>query len=122
MFTAAHLDRMQGIMRDVCADFGAGLAGFNGEPEQVHLLVNFPPAVTISRLIHSLNGVSSHRLRHEFPDLRRHYWRATRLWSGSYFAGPTGGGDRGSGKGVHADTWLSAMRRMAFRVAATALR
>jgi hypothetical protein len=55
------------------------LAGFNGEPEQVHLLVNFPPAVAISRLIHSLNGVSSHRLRPEFPDLRRHYWRATRL-------------------------------------------
>jgi len=34
--------------------------------------------------------VSSRRLRQEFPDLRRHYWRAKRLWSGSYFAGSEG--------------------------------
>lgn len=26
-----------------------------------------------------------------FPDLERHYWRAKRLWSGSYFAGSVGG-------------------------------
>ncbi|MGA5146265.1 IS200/IS605 family transposase, partial [Streptomyces griseoincarnatus] len=34
---------------------------------------------------------SSRRLRQEFPDLARHYWRAQRLWSGSYFAGSVGG-------------------------------
>ncbi|MBM0238906.1 transposase, partial [Micromonospora sp. ATA32] len=31
------------------------------------------------------------RMRQEFPDLRRHYYRANRLWSGSYFAGSVGG-------------------------------
>ena len=31
------------------------------------------------------------RLRQEFPELARHYWRARRLWSGSYFAGSVGG-------------------------------
>jgi putative transposase len=30
-------------------------------------------------------------MRQESPDLRRNYWRANRLWSGSYFAGPAGG-------------------------------
>ena len=35
--------------------------------------------------------MSSRRLRQEFPDLVRHYWRAQRLWSGSYFAGSVGG-------------------------------
>jgi len=30
-------------------------------------------------------------MRQEFPDLARYYWRANRLWSGSYFAGPAGG-------------------------------
>ena len=37
------------------------------------LLVNFPPTVAISRLVNSLKGVSSRRLRQEFPDLRRHF-------------------------------------------------
>ena len=78
-------------MRDVCADFRAELAEFNGEPEHVHLLVNFPPTVAISRLVNSLKGVSSRRLRQEFPDLRQHYWQARRLWSGSYFAGSVSG-------------------------------
>jgi putative transposase len=87
----AHLERMQEIMRDVCADFGAELAECNGEPGHVHLLVNFPPTVTISRLVNSLNRVSSRRLRQEYPDLRQHYWRARRLWSGSYFAGSARG-------------------------------
>ena len=53
--------------------------------------MNFPPTVAISRLVNSLKGVSSRRLRQEFPDLRQHYWRARRLWSGSYFAGSVGG-------------------------------
>jgi putative transposase len=91
VFGSRHLERMEEIMRDVCADFGAELREFNGEAEHVHLLVNFPPTMTISRLVNSLKGVSSRRLRQEFPDLRRHYWRAKRLWSGSYFAGSVGG-------------------------------
>ena len=78
-------------MRDVCADFGAEMAEFNGEPEHVHLLVNFPPTVAISRLVNSLKGESSGRLRQEFPDLQQHYCRARRLWSGSYFAESAGG-------------------------------
>jgi putative transposase len=45
----------------------------------------------LSRLVNSLKGVSSRRLRQEFPELTRHYWQAKRLWSGFYFAGAVGG-------------------------------
>ena len=62
----------------------------NGEANHLHPLVNLPPKVALSRLVNSLKGVSSRRLRQEFPDLVRHYWRAQRLWSGSYFAGSVG--------------------------------
>jgi len=78
-------------MRDVCADFECELAEFNGHTNHVHLLVNYPPKVALSRLVNSLKGVSSRRMRQEFPDLRRHYWRANKLWSGSYFAGSVEG-------------------------------
>jgi REP-associated tyrosine transposase len=89
-FTSFHLARMEEIMRDVRADFEVQLAEYNGEPEHVHLLVNFPPKVTLSRLVNSLKGVSSRRMRQEFPDLRRHYWRANRLWPASYLTGSAG--------------------------------
>ncbi len=41
-------------------------------------------------LVNSSKGVSCRRLRQEVPDLRQHYWRAQRLWSGSYLAGSVG--------------------------------
>ena len=78
-------------MRAVRDDFEVQLVEFDGENNHVHLLVDFPPKVAISKLVNSLKGVSSRRLRQEFPDLRQRYWRAQRLWSGSYSAGSVGG-------------------------------
>ncbi len=78
-------------MRAVCADFETELVEFNGENNHVHLLVNFPPKVALAKLVNSLKGVSSRRMRQEFPDLVQHYYRANKLWSGSYFAGSVGG-------------------------------
>ncbi|MFF5207716.1 IS200/IS605 family transposase [Streptosporangium sp. NPDC000396] len=91
VFTGTHLNRMGEIMRDVCADFETELREFNGESDHVHLLVNFPPKIALSRLVNSLKGVSSRRMRREFPELAHHCYRANKLWSGSCFAGSVGG-------------------------------
>ena len=91
VFGDRHLTRMEEIMRAVCVDFQTELVEFNGQDNHIHQLVNFPPKVTPAKLVNSLKGVSSRRLRQEFPDLRRHYYRANKLWSGSYFAGSVGG-------------------------------
>ncbi|NYF60117.1 putative transposase [Micromonospora purpureochromogenes] len=91
VFDDRHLTRLKEIMRAVCADFETDLVEFNGDGEHVHLLVNFPPKVALSKLVNSLKGVSSRRMRQDFPDLVRHYYRANKLWSASYFAGTVGG-------------------------------
>ena len=90
VFTDRHLTRLEEIMRAIATDFECEIVEFNGETEHVHLLVNFPPKVTLSRLVNSLKGVSSRRMRQEFPDLLQHYYRTNKLWSGSYFAGSVG--------------------------------
>ncbi|MFI7701306.1 IS200/IS605 family transposase [Nonomuraea sp. NPDC049480] len=91
VFTGTHLTRMEEIMRSVCAGFETQLTEFNGENNHVRLLVGFPPKIALSKLVNSLKGVSSRRMRQEFPELARHYYRANKLWSGSYFAGSVGG-------------------------------
>jgi putative transposase len=48
VFGSRHLDRMEGITREVCADFETELQEFNGESNHVHLLVSFPPKVALS--------------------------------------------------------------------------
>ena len=91
VFTGEHLDRLETIMRDVCESFGCRLDEFNGETDHVHLLVSFPPTVQLSHLVNSLKGVSSRYMRRDYPELAQHYWKAQRLWSGSYYAGTNGG-------------------------------
>ena len=91
VFTDTHLRRIEEIAAAVCADFEAELVEFNGETNHVHLLVTFPPKVAVATLVNSLKGVTSRRMRQEFPELETHYWRAKRLWSGSYYAGSVGG-------------------------------
>jgi len=90
VFGEVHLKRLEEIFRKVCRDFEAELVEFNGEADHVHLLVNYPPKVAVSRLVNSLKGVSSRLLRKEFPELERYYWKG-QLWSSSYFAGSCGG-------------------------------
>jgi putative transposase len=44
----------------VCIDFEAALMEFDGEDDHVHLLVNYPPkvsVVSVSALMNSLKGV-----------------------------------------------------------------
>ena len=43
-------------MRAVCLDFECELIEFNGEPDHVHLLVNFSPKIAVSKLMTSLKG------------------------------------------------------------------
>ncbi|GAA4187480.1 IS200/IS605 family transposase [Microbispora amethystogenes] len=90
-FTGAHLERTEQITRDLCADFECEPAEFNGAANHVHLLVNLPPKVALSRLVNSLKRVSSRRMRTEFPEPARHYYRANTLWSDFSFAGSVGG-------------------------------
>jgi len=70
VFTDTHLTHMDEIMRSVCADFACEPVAFNGKDNHVHLLVNFPPKVAVTKLVNSHKGISSR---------------------GSYFAGTLGG-------------------------------
>jgi putative transposase len=90
VFTKKHIQAMKEIFRVVCEAQNAELTEFNGESDHVHLLVNFPPHLNLSKLINSLKGVSSRLLRKEFPELEKRYWGGA-LWSRSYFAASCGG-------------------------------
>ena len=91
VFTAQMLTRCEDVMREVCGDFGADLREINGAEDHVHLLVHYPPSVAISRLVNSLKGVSSRRLRAENVERVNRAGMRGHFWSPSYFAGSCGG-------------------------------
>ena len=90
IFTKEHLDFLRSLFQSICKDFESELIEFNGESDHIHLLINYPPKVCISKLVNSLKGVSSRKLKDEFPDIKKYYWKNA-LWSPSYFAASCGG-------------------------------
>ena len=91
VFTKTILQDLQEVFSDVCSDFGAELVECDGENDHVHLLVNYPPKVAVSKLVNSLKGVSSRLIRKKnYPSIRNALWGES-LWSPSYFSGTCGG-------------------------------
>ena len=83
--------RSPALQDGVCTDFEAELVEFDGEDDHVHLLVNYPPKVSVSALVNSLKGVSSRMIRkNNYSSIRKKLWGGA-LWSPSYFAGSCGG-------------------------------
>jgi putative transposase len=75
----------------VCRDFGCVLQEANYESDHVHLLVEYPPKVSLSTLVNSLKGVSSRRLRAlRLPEVVAKLW-GKHFWSPSYCAVSCGG-------------------------------
>lgn len=91
VFTKAVLEDLKEIFASVCQDFEAELVEFDGEKDYVHLLINYPPKVSVSRLVNSLKGVSSRLIRKKrYACIQDKLW-AGALWSPSYFAASCGG-------------------------------
>lgn len=91
VFTEEILEDCESVMRKVCQDFGVDLAEFNGEDDHVHLLIRFPATVQLSRLVNSLKGVSSRRMRSKHSEHLSNYLWKGHLWSRSYYCGTAGG-------------------------------
>lgn len=91
VFTRELLNDLRLVFAHVCKDFEAHLVEFEGEEDHVHLLVNYPPKISVSKLVNSLKGVSSRMIRKQRnPHILKKLW-GNALWSPSYFAGSCGG-------------------------------
>lgn len=91
VFTKQILDALKIIFPSVCNDFEADLVEFDGEKYHVHLLITYPPKVSISRSVNSLKGVSSRLIRKKkYPSILSLLW-GDALWAPSYFAASCGG-------------------------------
>ena len=79
--------RLKQIIGEVVAECGAMVIEVETMPGHVHLLVELPPQVAVSKLVQVLKGRSSRRLRQEFA----HLARMKCLWSPSWLVSTVGG-------------------------------
>jgi len=90
IFSGKTFLTLRDVFSSVCADFECELREMEGEEDHVHLLVHYPPKISVTKLVNSLKGVSSRLLRKHHPEILKHYWKGV-LWSPSYFAASCGG-------------------------------
>ena len=83
IFTKVILNDLRKIFEEVCGELEATLIELDGEQDHVHLLVNYPPKVSISTLVNSIRQKKYRSIREKL--------RGNALWSPSYFAGSCGG-------------------------------
>jgi putative transposase len=85
--SALAIRDLKAIFSKVCRDFEIKLMECSGAD---HLLVVYPPEVMLSKLVNSLEGVSSRLLRETRPEVSRRYQQRG-LRSPSYFVASCGG-------------------------------
>jgi len=73
VFTDTMLTFCEQLVRDVCTGVPAELREFNGETDEVHLLVHYPLSLSLSTPVNRPKGVSLRRLRQQYPThVRKH--------------------------------------------------
>ncbi len=81
--------RLREIIRQICStdkvDILKGAIG----PDHVHLLLEIPPYMAVSRVVQHLKGESSRKLQMEYPHLKKQFW-GQHLWAIGYFCATTG--------------------------------
>jgi putative transposase len=92
IFKKEHIQKLESIFKSICDTRGCIIVEFNGEDDHVHLIVDYPPKLSISNLVANLKSTSSKLMWLEFESyLKTIYWKEKVLWTGSYFAASCGG-------------------------------
>ncbi len=91
----AITDRVRALLievtREVCARHGVTVTEADGEHDHLHLLIDYPPTVALSRLIGSIKTNTSRQVRTQgWNEVTEALW-GEHFWSPSYFVTSTGG-------------------------------
>jgi len=74
----------------LCAEVnGWDIYEINVQPDHVHLVVQFIPKISVSKMVQLFKGRSSRVLRKEFSELEEFYWGDS-FWGDGFFAETVG--------------------------------
>ena len=88
IFSEPELVLIEKVFDDVAKKMNMQLLEFNAEDEHVHALIEYPPKLSVSKMVNAFKGVSSRRYGQAGFKKPRN---GQALWSPSYFAVSVGG-------------------------------
>lgn len=90
LFDGMMIQQLREAFDSACEKLECDLLEMDGEQDHVHLLVAYPPKLSISVMVNNLKAVGSRRLRILNTNLTAQS-KSGVLWSRSYFACSAGG-------------------------------
>ncbi len=88
IFSGEELKLIEEVFRHVATRMNFQILEVSGEDEHVHALIEYPPKLSVSKIVNALKGVSSRRYGQ--AGFKKPHGK-TALWSPSYFAVSVGG-------------------------------
>lgn len=88
IFRGEELKLIEEVFRHVATQMNFQILEISGEDEHVHALIEYPPKLSVSKIVNALKGVSSRRYGQ--AGFKKPHGK-TALWSPSYFAVSVGG-------------------------------
>ena len=88
VFSDSELALIEKVFHDVAKKMNMQILEMNAEKEHIHALIEYPPKLSVSKIVNALKRVSSHRFGQAGFKKPRN---GKALWSPSYFAVSVGG-------------------------------
>ena len=82
--------RVEDVLREIADINGWEIQELNVQLDHVHLMIQLPPSISVSKAVQFLKGVSSKTIREELPqEIKRMLWGKD-FWAEGYFAETVG--------------------------------
>jgi putative transposase len=88
ILTSESLAVLEKSFREVAKSMDFQVLEFNGEADHIHVLLEYPPKLSISQMVNALKGVSSRRYGQ--AGFKKPYGKEA-LWTPSYFVSSVDG-------------------------------
>ena len=82
-------ERIRTIIRQICPEFCVEIISGVLSRDHVHMFVEIPPHIAVSKFMQRVKGRTSRKIQQEFPALRKRYW-GQRFWARGYFCTTSG--------------------------------
>lgn len=82
---------LRASMRRTARQLGVEIIALEADGDHLHVMIHYPPQISLSKIVQRLKGASSHAVRAKrLPEVTQKLWGAA-FWSPSYFVVSCGG-------------------------------
>lgn len=81
--------RVRELIREICKANDVVIVKGHVSLDHIHLLLSYPPSISVSKLMQYLKGKTSRRMLQDYTELRKMFW-GQHLWARGYFAASVG--------------------------------